>query len=72
MVYHDSFSAFSSGKYRSPCMPQAGKPADNINKDKKTKVFIAFKYTTFVENRLLLQYSILNETLFSKNFKNRW
>jgi len=46
-------------------MPHADKQADIINKDNRTKTFITFKYITFVENRLLLQYSIPNETLFS-------
>ena len=43
-----------------------------INNDNKTKIFTAFKYITFiVVNRILLQYSINNETYFYISQKNK-
>ena len=43
-----------------------------INNDNKTKIFTAFKYITFiVVNRILLQYSINNETYFYLSQKNK-
>jgi phospholipase/carboxylesterase len=43
-----------------------------INNDNKTKIFTAFKYITFiVVNRILLQYSINNETYFYISLKNK-
>jgi len=56
----DPTSGPSSGRYKSPCIPQA----ETINTGNKIKIFTIFdiKNSLIVVYGLLLQYSLYNET----------